>query len=387
MNVLLVHQSAELYGSDRVLLNIASELRNAGAFYPIVVLPNEGPLAAELRKVNVEYIVRPVGKLSRSAGTLRGIVKLLIDSVRALLAIRRVIKERHIALVHSNTIAVLGGALAAYWTRTPHVWHVHEIVTHPHFVSEALPRMVCALTDRVICISRMSAEWLVERSPQLAAKVDVIWNGMVRSTSINSEQVAHYRRALWPKHEDGVLIACVGRFNRWKGQEVLVDAIEELWRQGERRVRVLFVGSAPPDEPERLIELEQKIAAAKCAECIALHPFTSDIWPVWEASDIAVVPSTEPEPFGLVAIEAMAAGKPVVGTAHGGLLDIVEDGVTGVLVRPRDAVDLAAALRGLIDDEVVRRSMGAAGRRRQEELFSLSQQVEAIKSCYARTAA
>lgn len=384
MNVLFIHQSAEMYGSDRVLLNVASELRTSGSFYPIVVLPTEGPLAVELRLANVECFVRPVGKISRSTATIRGALRLLVDSARAVLAIRRIIKDRRITIVHSNTIAVLGGALAAYWTRTPHVWHVHELIARPRIVSVALARMVGALADRVICISRMNAQWLVEMNPSIARKVEIVWNGIRRAEPMTPEAATRYRESVLHTDRAGVVITCVGRFNRWKGQEVLIDAIEVLWRQGERRMRVLLVGSAPPDEPERLRELRQKTASMECAQCIALHPFTADIWPVWEASDIVVVPSTEPEPFGLVAVEAMAAGKPVVGTAHGGLLDIIENGETGILVRPSDAESMAAALQRLIDDESLRRSMGKAGQRRQERLFSLPQQVEAIKSCYGK---
>jgi glycosyltransferase involved in cell wall biosynthesis len=101
----------------------------------------------------------------------------------------------------------------------------------------------------------------------------------------------------------------------------------------------------------------------------------ADIWPVWRASDIAVVPSTEPEPFGMVAIEAMACGLPVVAAAHGGLLDIVDDGRSGLLFTPRDADALAAALQRLAGDAALRQRLGSAGAQRQAEHFSLAAQV------------
>jgi glycosyltransferase involved in cell wall biosynthesis len=109
-------------------------------------------------------------------------------------------------------------------------------------------------------------------------------------------------------------------------------------------------------------------------------PFVSDIYNVWRASDIAVVPSTEPEPFGMVAIEAMACGLPVVAAAHGGLLDIVLDGQTGLLFEPRDASALAEQLFCLACDPQLRLQLGQAGAMRQLSVFSLHTQVEQTRA-------
>ena len=86
-------------------------------------------------------------------------------------------------------------------------------------------------------------------------------------------------------------------------------------------------------------------------------------------ADICAVPSVWEEPFGLVAVEAMACERPVCASRVGGLQDIVVDGETGLLVAPGDAEALATALARLLDDAVLRRSMGTAGRRRVEEQY------------------
>jgi glycosyltransferase involved in cell wall biosynthesis len=108
--------------------------------------------------------------------------------------------------------------------------------------------------------------------------------------------------------------------------------------------------------------------------------FVSDIYPVWWASDVACVPSLEPEPFGMVAIEAMACGLPVVAAAHGGLLDIVLDAQTGLLFEPRSPRALADSLQRLASDKAMRRKLGLAGARRQAECFSLRTQVERTRT-------
>jgi glycosyltransferase involved in cell wall biosynthesis len=118
------------------------------------------------------------------------------------------------------------------------------------------------------------------------------------------------------------------------------------------------------------------------ADQCSFIPFVDDIWPVWFGMDIAVVPSTEPESFGMVAIEAMAAGVPVIAANHGGVLDILLHEQTGLLFPPRDALALADAIERLASDEPLRRRLGAAGATRQREFFSVERQVECTAKVY-----
>jgi glycosyltransferase involved in cell wall biosynthesis len=171
------------------------------------------------------------------------------------------------------------------------------------------------------------------------------------------------------------VVTLVGRINRWKGHDILIKAAELLVGR-DLNVRYLIVGSPPPGQPELLEALRSSVSASPARSFISMIDFRQDVWPIWDLTDIAVVPSTEPEPFGLVAIEAMASGKPVIAARHGGLLDIVDDGVTGLLVEPGSAEQLADAILRLVTDPLLRDSMGHLGSRRQAEVFSLEGQVK-----------
>ena len=108
-------------------------------------------------------------------------------------------------------------------------------------------------------------------------------------------------------------------------------------------------------------------------------PFNNQIDRVWQAVDIAVVPSTEPESFGLVAVEAMLAKKPVIASNHGGLTEIVIHEHTGFLVQPNNVTDLVNAIETLVNDEAKRLEMGEKGYVRAVEEFSIYKYVSNIE--------
>ena len=113
-------------------------------------------------------------------------------------------------------------------------------------------------------------------------------------------------------------------------------------------------------------------------------PFQNEIHKIWQAIDIAVVPSTEPEPFGMVAIEAMLAHKPIVASNHGGLTEIIENNATGFLVTPNSVQDLVIALEKLIQNELLRKEMGEKGYLRVTTAFSVEQYVDSFEKFFEK---
>ncbi|MDD2808400.1 glycosyltransferase family 4 protein [Rhodoferax sp.] len=373
-NILFVHQSAEMYGSDKVLLYLVSGMAAHG-LNPIVLLPEEGPLLLELQKCGIETQIVPVTKLDRKTLSPKGLLRLPWSLYKSIVGINRAVAGRKIDLVYSNTLAVLGAAIWALLLRKPHVWHVHEILLSPTVVRKGFPCMVRLLADKAICNSTMTSNWLLAEQPRLAKKTVVIWNGQGPRPEPNMPAAAQVRLQLGIAPDD-LVVTLVGRINRWKGQALFIEAADVLRQRGFKNVHFLIVGSAVVGQENLVEDLRHKIAQSSVAAHVHILAFTHDVWSVWDASDIAVVPSTEPEPFGMVAIEAMASGKPVVVAAHGGLLDIVEDGVSGLQFEANNAGKFADAMEKLLLSADLRKQMGLAGKQRQEELFSLHSQVE-----------
>lgn len=385
-NILFVHQSAELYGSDKVLLLLCSELVKRGNYHPIVILPEDGPLKVALEEQQVEVHIGEVSKISRSVFSPLGIIKLLLSLVRGCKDIQRAVSGRHIAVVHSNTLAVLSGAAWAFVFRKKHLWHVHEIILSPKIVSKVFPRLVNWLSDIAISNSSLTEKWLLDEQPTLQERSTIIFNGLPATPVPKSEDIEAFRKMI-DLNADDILLSLVGRINSWKGQGLLVDALQLLKARGRLgALKVAIVGNTFAGKEYLLDELRNKVNAADLQHCISFVPFLDNVWPVWFASDIAAVPSTEPEPFGMVAIEAMAAGLPVIAAAHGGLLDIIVNDSTGLLFEPKSAEALAAAIDKLLHSHHLRKQLGLNGQLRQQQCFSLHAQVEQTEAVYKKVA-
>lgn len=377
------HQSAELYGSDRVLLDLVRGL-DTRRFQPIVLLPGDGPLAGYLAEAGVRVHIIPMLTVNRGMMSLRGIAGLPFRLLRTLYFTSKVLNDENVDIVHSNTLAVLSGALWAKLQRKPHLWHVHEIIVRPRLVSLIYAYLLAWLSDCIVCNSEASRNALVTRNPALGDRSKVVLNGIGLPLAEPSMNVVDLLRNEYAPEPGTILVALVGRINRWKGQPLLVEAAGRLWQEGYHHVRYLIVGDTPLGQEHFAESLRQTIADSPACSHIHLLGFRDDVPVVWKACDIAVIPSTEPEPFGMVSIEAMALHKPVLAAGHGGLAEIVEDGVSGLLFRPNDVDDLVAKLRSLIDDPQSRRRLGEAACRRVTQHFSLDRYIQGLERCYEK---
>lgn len=378
--VIFVHGSAEMYGSDKVLLNVVTALADDAMLKPVVVLHEQGPLLNALQAAGVEVHVATVVKIRRAMFGPSLPLILGRELRNACTELDRVAAGRRVGLVYSNTLAVLGGAFWAWRRGWRHLWHVHEIILRPALVRVGLPRLAAWCADRVVSNSNQTEAWLLSQAPGLASRSVVIFNGLPPVPAVDPAAVQAFRQRIGVDAGD-LIVTVAGRLNHWKGQGLLIEAFALLVQQGRRgSLHLVVVGDVFAGHEDIRAGLVQQAQQHGLSAFVHFVPFVSDIYVVWRASDIAVVPSTEPEPFGMVAIEAMACGLPVMAAAHGGLLDIVQHGQTGLLFEPRNASALAEALVALASDKALRTRLGAAGVARQTELFSLNSQVEKTRS-------
>ena len=380
-NILFLHHSAAMYGSDKALLALVTGL-DRNKFTPIVMLPCDGPLRDAFTAAGIRSHIIPMVRANRAAWNVKGCLRLAQLTRQSMRAISETLAQDEIHLVHSNTLAVLSGAIWAGLKRIPHVWHVHEIIERPMVVRKLYGWLLRLSAKKIVCNSQATLNFLLQEQPSLEGKAAVVVNGVNCFPSVATGRGKTFRTRRRLADSD-ILVVLVGRINRWKGQGLLVEAAAVLAKRGMNNVHYLMVGSPPDGQDHFLDSLLSRIDGSAARTRISVLPFTSAIWSIWDAADIAVIPSTEPEPFGLVAIEAMSAGKPVVAANHGGLAEIVVHGKTGLLVEPNSPEQLAEAIQLLAGDKEQRVEMGKRGAKRAREHFSTKAYVAAIVSEYA----
>jgi glycosyltransferase involved in cell wall biosynthesis len=170
----------------------------------------------------------------------------------------------------------------------------------------------------------------------------------------------------------------------WKGLDDFIEAAAIVARA---RPQARFVIAGGPIEGLEAYEQTLTSLARDRGLDGVLHfagwRYSPDAMPAfYQSLDICVLPSREAEPFGLVVLEAMASARPVIATAHGGPLEIVRDGETGVLVEPRNPGAMASAIVALVDDPARASAMGRAGRERVIAEYDIDRTVEQLQVLY-----
>jgi glycosyltransferase involved in cell wall biosynthesis len=351
-----------LYGSDQVVLRVLKEL--ASRVDPIVVIESEGEFADRARAIPCEVVVRNLGVLRRRQMHPVGLANSAWHIWAAAAGLARLIRQRRVPVVLTSTVSVLAAAIAAKLTGRPHIWLVQEILGGK---DRLLSGLVSGLSSRIVAVSDASARSIHHGRPRAARRTSIFYPGVDARRFDQADGAALRHRF---RTEPGqVLIGLVARIHYWKGQDYFLEALAALRRRGVSGFRALLVGDhyagyeylpSALREQARLLGLENDVAF--CGHI-------DDVASVFNALDIVVAPSTQPEPFGLAVVEAMAARRPVIATAAGGPLEIIEDGVDGFLIPIGSPAVFGECLERLIRDPGLRRRIGEAARKKVETAF------------------
>jgi glycosyltransferase involved in cell wall biosynthesis len=297
--------------------------------------------------------------------------------------LRRLARAKDVGLIYSNTIGVLPGMIAARTLSLPSIIHVHEIIEKPRLVGVLLATLAKALATRVVAVSGPVKENLDHDALVRRDRVVVIHNGISTERFDTGEQGGI--RAQFGIDAGTLLIAMVGRLHFWKGQDFLLDAAAILRSRGVTDFRILFFGDVYPGYEDLRAELRVKTQSLGLQDNCVFAGYRDDAHRLFLDADVVVLPSTLPDPLPTVVLEAMAARKAVVATAHGGALEMVADGDTGFLVSPTDPREMAESLLTLASDTRLREDMGRRGRERLERLFSERRFADEIRALIADT--
>jgi len=353
---LAIHPNVELYGSDRSFASAMDALMAASPGDDFtVILPSAGPILTlpVFSRISVRFeamwILRrkDLTVLKLPGFALRGVGRII--HAWTMMCCSNV--------VYINTIIPLDYLIASIFSRSKSIIHVREIPTGAEMT---VFRQLLVRSRSELVFNSHATRAAFALPAHRMARSHVIYNGVPVPAPYAKDSLG----------DRPLRVLVIGRLNAWKGQDVLVAALAGMPAAQRARFQVRIVGSVFADQVHFHDRIEAAIAQGGLEGQVEMVPFQDDPAKEYARADIVVVPSTKPEPFGRVAIEAMSYRCAVVASAHGGLTEIVDDGATGCLVVPNDAPALAAALVAYAADPALATAHGEAGYRRFENMFT-----------------
>ena len=361
-------------------------------FDPIVVVPPGGIF--DRRFAELDLRVEPAARLphrtaqlrfrTRNAATAAVSYGLNVwDSFRFVHDLHAFLDREQVELLYCNNMMVKTvGALAANRARVPCVFHVRNL--HERLLKVQLYGRLARLpiVKRIIANSSASA---APYRRFAADKVRIIHNGVDLDDYHPGVTQRGAFRAAFDIAPDATVIGFTGLLTPRKGLEPLIRAAAEVLRT---RPRVLFVaaGRVPYESAiDHGAEYHALARSLGIADRFRFLGFLEDVRPLVADCDVLVLPSFQ-EPFGRSVIEAMALGTAVVASRVGGLPEIVEHGVSGMLTPPGDVPALAAAIATLVDDPVRRAELAACGLERVHDHFDIRRLNERVQDVLLQAA-
>lgn len=391
--VLYVDHTAEIGGGEIALLNLVRNL-DSERVRPIVLLLSNGPLVERMRPIAETHVLElnsDVTKIAKDSLGWRSIFKLKPVWITALHVIKvsQFARREHIQVIHTNSLKsdIIGG-LAAKIAGIPVIWHVRDRIEPdylPRSVVRAFRFLCRVLPDFVIANSTATLETLQlmgkREGEAIASGIDLspVGNDVVHDGC--EVEDASPRRNNVLRGAGEIHIGLIGRISPWKGQHIFIESAAIL-RSLYPNARFHIIGAPLFAEREYEQQLHAMCDRLCLSEVVYFSGFVKDVPSRIAQLDIVVHASTTGEPFGQVIIEGMAQQKPVVATNGGGVPEIVENGVTGLLVPMGDAPAMANAVQYLLENPQAAREMGIQGRERVLASFTIQTTARKVEAVY-----
>lgn len=339
----------------RVLSEMAGMMKRGHEM--LLLCPPEARIHAEALTRGVPVEALPIGR----------------KSMRGMFALRRRLQTLRADLIvtHSSTDSWLAAGATRLWSTAPRIVRVRHI-SAPVRKSAPTRWLYAEAAAHIITTGERLREELIRDLRLPASHVTSVPTGIDLDRYAPRDRIAARRGLGLP--EDGCIIGIVATLRSWKGHRYLLEAFARL---DDKQARLLIVGHGPGFDNLRLQAAELGIA-----ERVVMPGNQSDVVPWLAALDVFVLPSYANEGVPQAIMQAQAGGLAVISTPVGSIAEIVADGVTGLLVPPRDVDALTAALKRLMIDDDLRGRLGNAALAQARERFSDSRMLDSMEAIF-----
>ena len=384
--ILVIDSASEIGGAEIFLLRFLEKLDKNKYIPQFLLLQKGGSLSDELSKRGYQIInVSMDFSTWRKGQSKFNALELVILGIRSIPQLFQVLfrlKRMGIDIIQTScNKSHIFGTILGFLAGIPVLWTLHDFISKEHF-SFPLRKLLVSFSffaDRIIAFSDAARRQFVCEGA-VSEKIVTIHHG-IDADSFRGEAAGNIRNELGIS-EKKKIVTVIGRISYWKGQEYLIKGIPKIIKQYPDSI-FLFVGDTLFGERAVKQKLEELIRDEELTDYCIMTGWRRDIPDILKETDILVHTSSQPEPFGLVLLEGMVMGKPIVATNAGGVPEIIADRVTGILVKPADANAIADAVIYILSNPEIGRKMGRAGQERVERLFDVKMMVKKIENVYA----
>jgi glycosyltransferase involved in cell wall biosynthesis len=381
MKVLFYNHTAQVSGAERVLLMILAHL-DRDAFQPVVFCPKEGPLSEMTTELGVPATFLP-DLQARFTLNPTVVARYLRSFVKVIAGFRREVKGIKPDVIHANSIrAGLVATVATAGLNLPIMWHLHDLLPR-HPLSAAI-RLLALFSSRsrMIAVSEAVARNFAGNYKRLQKRVHVIFNGIECGKFYPDGSNREQTRAEFGLTEQEFAIGIVGQLTPRKGQLELIRAFAGVLREVPDAV-LFIVGASIFNRDDEYAELLQNsVRELNLTERVRFTGNRNDIPSVMQSLDLIVINSSV-EPFGLVAAEAMACGTPLLAPITGGLPEIIQHDVNGILVPPGDQAALTRSIIDLARKPEFRNELASRALSEVDLRFSVKRYIAEIEAMYS----
>ena len=378
MKIVFVNPVGAVGGAERAMLTFMKALieRQESPVELHLIVGTEGPLIEQAQQLGVEVttlkLPEEFNQLGDSAFKKRNrmisILLLLSRSLKTLPSLinygkqfKQALKEIQPDLIHSNGIKTHLLTIFAKPQNVPLIWHIHDFYGSRPLMAKILG-WSSVRAQGGIAISQSVAEDAKLTLPKLSTVV-----------MYNAIDVNYFSPQDSPSHSP-LRVGLVATFARWKGQDVFLEAIAQLTQKYPDLNATFYIVGGPIYKTQgsqfSQQELEEQASHLGISDKVNFLGFQQNIVEIYHWLDIVVHASTQPEPFGLAIVEAMACGKAVIVSQAGGASELFTPNEDAIGVPPGDSIALANAIAGLVNSSKKRRRLSEKARQTAVQRFN-----------------
>ncbi len=362
MRIIQILPKMEVGGVERGVLDLSTFFKkyrtdNSDVIENIII-SSGGRLLKELDKEEIKHYELPVHKKS-------------LFSILVIPKLKKILKNENINIVHARS-RVPGwiSFFATRGTKTHYITTIHGIYKSPK------SSQVMGWGKFVICPSRAVARHMKENFLVPEEKIIII------NRWVNLEK---FRFCGLEARKDSNVIVSAGRITPSKGYEYLIEGFKKIVRQNPY-LKLKIVGAPEPTKMDYFDHLRTLVNRFSLNHNVQFTGFRSDVENVLAEARMTIIPSVIDEAFPRAVLEACASGTPVIATAVGGVSEIIENNISGILIEPKNSDQIAQAMIRLLNEPSLCENMAKNAREKVEKLYSMEKSLVETKEIYKKAA-